>query len=119
MLAILEEQREWLQDILERAHTWQPSFGDIAIITEEVRRAEILLHEAGSHDSSMQYLVDSKTFVVDHSLVVDRPWADEAIMVSREEEREVEEEEEGERGEEEGERGVGGGRARGRGRGER
>ena len=81
MLAILEEQTEWLADIAERAHMWQPSFGDIAIITEEVQRAEVLLVEAGSHDSSMKYLLDSKEFVVDHSLVVDRPWADEIITV--------------------------------------
>ena len=35
-----------------------------------------------SHDSAMKYLADSRTFVVDHCLVVDRPWADEMIMVS-------------------------------------
>lgn len=83
MLAILEEQSDWLEDILVRARTWQPSFGDVAIIGEEVHRAEVLLQEAGSHDSSMQYLADSKPFVVDHSLVVDRPWADDEITVSR------------------------------------
>ena len=40
---------------------------------------QVLLQEAVSHDSAMKYLADSRTFVVDHCLVVDRPWADEAI----------------------------------------
>ena len=46
--------------------------------------AEVLLNfkEAVSHDSAMKYLADSRTFVVDHCLVVDRPWADETITVS-------------------------------------
>ena len=35
-----------------------------------------------SRDSVMKYLADSKTIVVDHCLVVDRPWADETITVS-------------------------------------
>ena len=82
ILAILEEQSEWLYDISERANTWQPSFGNVAIITEGVDHAEVLLQEAVSHDSAMKYLADSRTFVVDHCLVVDRPWADETIMVS-------------------------------------
>ena len=82
MLAILEEQSEWLYDISEHANTWQPSFGNVAIINEEVDHAEVLLQETVSHDSVMKYLTDSRTFVVDHCLVVDRPWADETITVS-------------------------------------
>ena len=35
-----------------------------------------------SRDSAMKYLTDSRTIVVDHCLVVDRPWADETITVS-------------------------------------
>ena len=81
MLAILE-QTEWLYDISERANTWQPSFGNVAIINEGVGHAEVLLQEAVSHDSTMKYLTDSRTFVVDHCLMVDRPWADETITVS-------------------------------------
>ena len=79
MLAILEEQSEWLYDISEHANTWQPSFGNVAIINEGVDRAEVLLQETASHDSTMKYLADSRTFVVDHCLVVDRPWADETM----------------------------------------
>ena len=82
MLAILKEQSEWLYDISEHANTWQPSFGNVAIINEGVDHAEVLLQEAVSHDSVMKYLTDSRTFVVDHCLVVDRPWADETITVS-------------------------------------
>ena len=82
MLAILEEQSEWLYDISERANTWQPSFGNVEIINEGVDHAEVLLQEAVSHDSAMKYLADSRTFVVDHCVVDDRPWADETIMVS-------------------------------------
>ena len=82
MLAILKEQSEWLYDTSERANTWQPSFGNVAIINEGVDHAEVLLQEAVSHDSAMKYLADSRTFVVDHCLVVDRPWADETITVS-------------------------------------
>ena len=59
-----------------------PSFGNVAIINEGVDHAEVLLQEAVSHDSVMKYLADSRTFVVDHCLEVDRPWADEIIMVS-------------------------------------
>ena len=80
MLAILEEQSEWLYDTSERANTHGTHL--FAIINEGVDHAEVLLQEAVSHDSAMKYLADSRTFVVDHCLVVDRPWADETIMVS-------------------------------------
>ena len=82
MLAILKEQSEWLYDTSEHANTWKPSFGNVAIINEGVDHVEVLLQESVSHDSAMKYLADSRTFVVDHCLVVDRPWADEMIMVS-------------------------------------
>ena len=82
MLAILKEQSEWLYDTSERANTWQPSFGNVAIINEAVDHAEVLLQETVLHDSVMKYLTDSTTFVVDHCLVVDRPLADETITVS-------------------------------------
>ena len=82
MLAILKEQSEWLYGTSERANTWQPSFGNVAIINEGVDHVEVLLQETVSHDSAMKYLADSRTFVVDHCLVVDRPWADETITVS-------------------------------------
>ena len=100
MLAVLKEQSEWLYDISERANTWQPSFGNVAIINEGVHHAEVLLQETVSHDSAMKYLADSRTFVVDHCLVVHRPWADEMITVSVEAR-------------------MGGGRGAGRGVGER
>ena len=80
MLAILEEQSEWLYDISEHANTHGSHL--FAIINEGVDHAEVLLQEAVSHDSAMKYLADSRTFVVDHCLVVDRPWADETITVS-------------------------------------
>ena len=76
------KQSEWLYDISEHANTWQPSFGNVAIINEGVDHAEVLLQEAVSHDSAIKYLADSRTFVVDHCLVVDRSWADETITVS-------------------------------------
>ena len=82
MLAILKEQSEWLYDTSERANTWQPSFGNVAIINEEFDHAEVVLQETVSHGSAMKYLADSKTIVVDHCLVVDRPLADETITVS-------------------------------------
>ena len=82
MLAILEEQSEWLYDTSECANTWQPCFGNVAIINEGVGHAEVLLQETVSHDSVMKYLADSRTFVVDHCLAVDWTWADETITVS-------------------------------------
>ena len=70
---------------------------------------EVLLQEAVSHDSAMKYLADSRTFVVDHCLVVDRPWADETISVSVEKRmgggREEGQGKKGRRGEEGNERG--------------
>ena len=80
MLAILEEQSEWLYDISEHANTHGSHL--FAIINEGVDHVEVLLQVAVSHDSAMKYLADSRTFVVDHCLVVDRPWADETITVS-------------------------------------
>ena len=70
MLAILKEQSEWLYDTSECANTWQASFGSVAIINEGVGHAEVLLQETVSHDSTMKYLADSRTFVVDHCLVL-------------------------------------------------
>ena len=80
MLAILEEQSEWLYDISEHANTHGSHL--FAIINEGVDHVEVLLQVAVSHDSAMKYLADSRTFVVDHCVVDDRSWADETITVS-------------------------------------